>query len=217
MRSALTGKTEHRFPEHGPSYTVEESWEPWNASEKARAEARVWLKTIGDFEKPLDRGACDAAIVELGNAVSMPKMSKDEAKGRLRTYHAALADLPGRVVLAGLKEAILVCKWFPSVAELRGLMEPRAKELRLQIERARTLARKSEPRPKLAAPKVKGFGDMTSAQKATHERQMAELRAEIGTDDAKDRRPHTNYVRMSDAEKKEIFEKWENEARGKVA
>ena len=217
MRSALTGKTEHRFPEHGPSYTVEGSWEPWNASEKAREEARVWLKTIGDVEKPLGRGACDAAIVELGSAVSMPKMSKDEAKGRLRTYHAALADLPANVVLAGLKEAIRVCKWFPSVAELRGLMEPQAKELRLQIERARSLATPGTAKPKLVAFKARGFGDMTSGQKAAHERRMVKLMAEIGLEDVKDRKPHTNYVRISDEEKDKIFEKWENEARGKVA
>ncbi|KKM66246.1 hypothetical protein LCGC14_1483030, partial [marine sediment metagenome] len=165
LKNALTGKTEHRFPEHGPSYTVEGPWEPWNASDEAREEARVWLEAIGDIERPLGRGACDAAIVELGNAVSMPKMSKDEAKGRLRVYHSALADLPGIIVLEGLKEAIKTCKWFPSVAELREIMEPKAKELRLRTERARSLPCKPEPRPKLAAPKLKGFGDMTKAEK----------------------------------------------------
>lgn len=196
---------------------VEGPWEPWNASEKTREEARAWLKGLGEIEKPLGQEAFNNAMVDLSHAVVVPKMTTEDARGRLRTYHAALVDLPASVVLAGLREAIRVYKWFPSVAELRGLMEPRAKELRLQIERARTLARKSEPRPKLAAPKVKGFDDLTKAEKAAHARRMAKLRAEIGTDDGQRRPLPTNYVRMTDAEKKEIFEKWENEARGKVA
>ncbi|KKK61284.1 hypothetical protein LCGC14_3015860, partial [marine sediment metagenome] len=145
MKNALAGKTEHRFPEHGPSYTVEGPWEPWNASDEARKEARVWLKAVGEIEKPLTKDAFNNAIVELSHAVALPKMTVEDARGRLRTYHAALADLPGSIVLAGLREAIRTFKWFPSVAELRGLMEPKAKELRLQIERARSLACKPEP------------------------------------------------------------------------
>lgn len=215
MRNALAGKTERRYGESG-TYTVEGSWEPWNASNEAREEARAWLKTIGDVEKPLNRDAFNDAMVDLSHAVILPKMTKEDAKKSLRTYHAALADLPETVVLAGLWEAIKIFKWFPSVAELRAIMEPKAKELRLRIERARTLARKSEPRPKLAALKLKGFDDLTKAEKDAHARRMVKLRAEIGTDGGQ-ARPPANYVRMSDAERDEIFEKWENEARGKVA
>ena len=183
--------------------------------EAAREEARVWLKAVGEIENPLAKDAFNNAIVELSHAVALPKMTVEDARGRLRTYHAALADLPGSIVLAGLREAIRTFKWFPSVAELRGLMEPKAKELRLRIERARSLARKPEPRPKLAAPKLKGFGDMTKAEKDAHEERLAKLMAALGSDNGKDRRPHTNYVRMSDAEREEIFEKWENQARGR--
>ncbi len=214
MKNALAGKIERRYGDSG-TYAVKGPWEPWGASEKAREEARAWLKGLGEIEKPLGQEAFNNAMVDLSHAVVVPKMTTEDARGRLRTYHAALADLPASVVLAGLREAIKTCKWFPSVAELRGLMEPQAKELRLQIERARTLARKSEPRPKLAAPKIKGFGDLTKAEKDAHARRMAKLMADL-TDDGKDYRPRTNYVRMTDAEKKEIFEKWEHEARGKA-
>ena len=205
MKNALIGKTEHRFPESGPSYTVEGPWEPWKASDEAREEARAWLGAIGDVERPLGRGACDAALVELGNAVSMPKMSKDEAKGRLRVYHAALADIPGIIVLEGLKEAIKTCKWFPSVAELRRLMEPQAKELRLQVERARMLAAKHEPRAKLASPKLKGYDTLTEAQRVTHEQRMAKLRAKLGFETGKARGLNPVYVPFSDEEREETL------------
>ncbi len=211
MKNALTGKTEYRFPESGPSYTVEGPWEPWNASDEAREEARVWLGAIGDIERPLGRGACDAAIVELGNAVSMPKMSKDEAKGRLRVYHAALADIPGIIVLAGLREAIRTCKWFPSVAELRGLMEPQAKELRLRVKRARTLADPASgiPAPKLVAQILKGYATLTEAQRVTHEQRMAKLRVKLGFETGKARGLTPVYVPFSDEEREKTLRKLE--------
>ena len=214
LKNALTGKTEHRFPEHGPSYTVEGPWEPWNASDEAREEARVWLEAIGDIERPLGRGACDAAIVELGNAVSMPKMSKDEAKGRLRVYHSALADLPGIIVMEGLKEAIKTCKWFPSVAELRGLMEPKAKELQLRIERARMLAVKPESRPKLSAQILKGYGTLTEAQRVEHEQRMAKLRVKLGFDTGKARGLTPVYVPFSDEDREKTLRKLEGRGKG---
>ena len=216
LKNALTGKTEHRFPEGGPSYTVEGPFEPWNASDEAREEARAWLKAVGHIERPLDKRALVMAMARLSMATAKPKMTLQDAGVKGEVYYTTLADLPGAVVLAGLEEAIRTFRWFPSVAELRGLMEPKAKELRLRVERARTLARKPESRPKLAAPKLKGFGDMTKAEKDAHEERLAKLMAALGSDNGKDRRPHTNYVRMSDAEREEIFEKWENEARGKL-
>ena len=217
LKNALAGKTERRYPESGGSYTVEGPWEPWNASDKVREEARAWLEVVGHIEKPLDKRALVMAMARLSMATAKPKMTLQDAGVKGEVYYTTLADLPGAVVLAGFEEAIRTFRWFPSVAELRGLMEPKAKELRLQIERARTLARKSEPRPKLAAPKVKGFDDLTKAEKADHERRMDKLVADFVSDRGRDRGPRPNHVRMTDAEKQAIFEKWENEARGKMA
>lgn len=216
LKIALAGKTERRYGENG-TYTVEGPWEPWNASEAAREEAQTWLKSIGDIEAPLGQKTFEDAILELAYATSLPRSGRIDAEIMLKTYRAALADLPGSIVLAGLREAIRVCKWFPSVAELRGLMEPQAKELRLQIERARSLATPGTAKPKLAAPKVKGFGDMTKAEKAAHEHRMEKLRSDMASDTGKDRLPRSNSVRMLDGEREKIFEKWENEARGRVA
>ncbi|KKL86563.1 hypothetical protein LCGC14_1943470 [marine sediment metagenome] len=165
----------------------------------------------GNIEKPLGRGAFDAALVELGNAVSMPKMSKDEAKGRLRVYHAALADIPGIIVLEGLKEAIKTCKWFPSVAELRGLMEPKAKELRLRTERARSLARKPKARPKLVEQILKGYGTLTEAQRVEHEQRMAKLRVKLGFDTGKVRGLTPVYVPFSDEDREKTLRKLERQ------
>ncbi len=214
MKNALAGKTEHRFPENGPSYTVEGSWESWNVPDKAREEARVWLKAVGEIENPLAKDAFNNAIVGLSHAVALPKMTVEDARGRLRTYHAALADLPGSIVLAGLREAIRVCKWFPSVAELRGLMEPKAKELRLQVERARTLARKPEPRPKLSAQILKGYGTLTEAQRVEHEQRMAKLRVRLGFDTGKARGLNPVYVPFSDEAREKTLRKLEGRGRG---
>ena len=220
MKTALAGKPEHRFPENGPSYTVEGPWEPWNASDEAREEARSWLGAIGDIEGPLGQKTFEAAILELAYAVSLPRSGMIDAKTMLRTYYAALADLPGIIVLEGLREAIRVCKWFPSVAELRGLMEPKAKELRLQIERARALAISSvassyrPAKPKLSAQILKGYGTLTEAQRVTHEQRMAKLRAKLGFDTGKARGLTPVYVPFSDEDREKTLRKLEGRGKG---
>ena len=211
LKIALAGKPEHRFPESGPSYTVEGPWEPWGASEAVREEAREWLRGIGDIERPLGQAVFEDAILGLSYAVGLPRTGRADAKARLKVYRAALADLPGGVVWAGLMEAGKTCKWFPSVAELRGLMESKAKELRLQIERARTLARKPESRPKLAAQILKGYGTLTEAQRVTHEQRMAKLRANLGFDTGKARGLTPVYVPFSDEEREKTLRKLEGQ------
>ncbi|KKL22026.1 hypothetical protein LCGC14_2439580 [marine sediment metagenome] len=208
LKTALAGKTERRYGEEG-MYTVEGPWEPWEASDEVREEARVWLEAIGDVEKPLERRAFEDAMLGLSYTVGMPKTGKIDAKGRLRAYHAALGDLPGVVVLEGIEEAIKTCKWFPGVAELRGLMEPQAKELRLQIERARTLARKPEPKPKLVAQILKGYATLTEAQRVEHEQRMAKLRVKLGFDTGKARGLNPVYVPFSDEEREKTLRKLE--------
>ena len=192
-------------------YTVEGPWEPWEASDEAREEARAWLTAVGEIEIEVPHGVFVEALLELSYAVSLPKTGKFDAKATIGTYHAALADLPGTIVLTGLWEAIKIFKWFPSVSELREIMEPKAKELRLRIERARILAREPEPKPKLVTEIRKGYGTLTEAQRVTHEQRMAKLRVRLGFETGKARGLTPVYVPFSDEEREKTLRKLEEQ------
>ena len=85
------------------------------------------------------------------------------------SFADALADLPLEAIEVAIAAWIKVGKWFPKVAELRELAEPKAREIRSLAYRLRQVAEKARlPKPPI-----------TAEERAEIQRQTAELVADL--------------------------------------
>ncbi len=85
------------------------------------------------------------------------------------SFAEALSDLPLEAIEIAVAEWIKVGKWFPKVAELRELAEPKAKEIRTMAWRLRQVAEKARlPKPPI-----------TPEERAEIQRQTAALVADL--------------------------------------
>ena len=86
-----------------------------------------------------------------------------------KSFADALADLPAEALEVAVSAWIKVGKWFPKVAELRELAEPKAKEIRTLAWRLRSVAEKARlPKPPI-----------TPEERAEIQRQTAALVADL--------------------------------------
>lgn len=87
------------------------------------AKGRAWLDAaIAEHQAGIagaPRGAIEDLLSGLSVAFPNARTSDAEASARLEAYSAALSDIPADILKAALQKAVKVCKFFPSVAEIR--------------------------------------------------------------------------------------------------
>jgi hypothetical protein len=69
----------------------------------------------------------ELVLVKLGGVFPSAKIGRDG----IETYGEMLADIPDDVLIMAMKQCLMICRFFPTIAEIREKSEPFLEKLRI--------------------------------------------------------------------------------------